>query len=81
MLVDSSTSSKGSNMIDIAMCLFYQHFGVSQASYYPCTVSFLVDWHILIHETTYLPSELLSVTFWKSENAIVKGLSFNFCIF
>ena len=37
---------QGSNMIDLAMRLFFQRFAVSQTSYYPCTVSFLVDWHM-----------------------------------
>lgn len=37
---------QGSNMIALAMHLFFQQFSVVQASSYPCVVQFLVDWHM-----------------------------------
>lgn len=58
-------------MIDPAMHLVFHCCTVSQASYYPYTVSGKLA-YVLINETTYLPLEVLSITVWKSENAIVK---------
>lgn len=37
---------QGSNTIDLLVGLFFQQFAVSQASYYLCAISFLVDWHM-----------------------------------
>lgn len=71
-IASGSIYQQGSNMIDLAMCLFFQQFSVSQASYYPCSFISGRLAHVLINETPYLLSELLSVTVWKSENAIVK---------
>lgn len=60
---------QGSNMIGLAMCLFFQQF--SQPGFLLSLYSFIYGrlTHVLINETTYLPSELLIV--WKSENAII----------
>jgi len=48
-------------MIDPTMHLVFQCSTVSQASYYPYTVSGKLA-YVLINETTYLPSKVLSIT-------------------
>lgn len=55
------------------MLLFFQQFAV-KPGFFLSLYNFISGGlaHVLIHEATCLQSELLGVTVWECENAIVK---------